>query len=75
MGVKSGDGRYFKGSITQLQVYKDALRQEQIQAIYKRIQGTCFGCSTFNRKPFYFGTVFSPSVEIEFLTECLENRP
>ena len=58
MGVKSGDVRYFKGRIAQMQVYNSALSQEQIQAIYKRMQGTCFACSTFNRKPFYFGTVF-----------------
>ena len=58
MGVKSGDGRYFKGRIAQMQVYNSALSQEQIQAIDNRMQGKCFACSTFYRKPFYFGTVF-----------------
>ena len=38
MGVKSGDGRYFKGRIAQMQVYSSALSQEQIEEIYKRIQ-------------------------------------
>ena len=38
MGVKAGDGRYFKGRIAQMQVYKDALSQEQIQAIQQRTQ-------------------------------------
>ena len=40
MGVKSGDGRYFKGRIAQMQVYGSALSQEQIEGIYKRIEGT-----------------------------------
>ena len=39
MGVKTGDGRYFKGKIAQMQVYSSALSQEQIVAIYKRIEG------------------------------------
>ena len=38
MGVKIGDGRYFKGRITQMQVYNVALTQEQIQAINDRTQ-------------------------------------
>ena len=38
MGVKIGDGRYFKGRIAQMQVYNVALTQEQIQAIKDRIQ-------------------------------------
>ena len=76
MGVKTGDWRYFKGRIAQMQVFNSALSQEEIQAIYKRMQGTCFGCSTFNQKPFYFGTVFSLSVEREFLTKgLLETDP
>ena len=33
MGVKIGDGRYFKGRIAQMQVYNAALTQEQIEAI------------------------------------------
>ena len=33
MGVKSGDVRYFKGRIAQMQVYNEALTQEQIQTI------------------------------------------
>ena len=37
MGVKIGDGRYFKGRIAQMQVYNVALTQEQIQAIKERI--------------------------------------
>ena len=36
MGVKIGDGRYFKGRIAQMQVYNVALSQEQIQAIKER---------------------------------------
>ena len=40
MGVKTGDRRYFKGRIAQMQVYKNVLSQEQIEAIYNRIQGT-----------------------------------
>ena len=39
MGVKSGDRRYFKGRIAQMQVYSSALSQEQIKAIYKMIKG------------------------------------
>ena len=39
MGVKTGDGRYFRGRIAQMQVYSSALCQEQIMAIYKRIEG------------------------------------
>ena len=37
MGVKIGDGRYFKGRIAQMQVYDVALTQEQIQAVKERI--------------------------------------
>ena len=37
MGVKIGDGRYFKGRIAQMQVYNVALTQEQIQAVKERI--------------------------------------
>ena len=40
MGVRTGDGRYFKGRIAQMQVYRSALSQEQIEGIYKRIKGT-----------------------------------
>ena len=41
MGVKTGDWRYFKGRIAQMQVYSSALSQEQIEGIYnKRIKGT-----------------------------------
>ena len=36
MGVKSGEGRYFKGRIAQMQVYNAALTKEQIQAIKSR---------------------------------------
>ena len=38
MGVKIDDGRYFKGRIAQMQVYSDALTQEQIQAIKDETQ-------------------------------------
>ena len=38
MGVKIGDGRYFKGRIAQMQVYDVALTQEQIQIILNRIK-------------------------------------
>ena len=38
MGVKDGDGRYFKGRIAEMQVYNVALTQEQIQAIQQRTQ-------------------------------------
>ena len=38
MGVKIGDGRYFKGRIAQMQVYNVALTQEQIQAIRDKTQ-------------------------------------
>ena len=37
MGVKIGDGRYFKGRIAQMQVYNVALTQEQVQAIKEKI--------------------------------------
>ena len=37
MGVKIGDGRYFKGRIAQMQVYDVALTLEQIQAVKERI--------------------------------------
>ena len=40
MGVKTGDRRYFKGRIAQMQVYNSALSQEQIEAMYKKMQGT-----------------------------------
>ena len=33
MGVKSGDVRYFKGRIAQIQVYNEALTQQQIKTI------------------------------------------
>ena len=46
MGVKSGDGRYFKGSIAQMQVYSSALSQERIEGIYKRIKGTTVAITT-----------------------------
>ena len=36
MGVKSGDGRFFKGRIAQMQVYDKALSEEQIQAIKQK---------------------------------------
>ena len=36
MGVKIGDGRYFKGRIAQMQVYSEALSQEQIQELNQR---------------------------------------
>ena len=36
MGVKIGDGRYFKGRIAQMQVYNYALSQEQIKATQGR---------------------------------------
>lgn len=38
MGVKIGDGRFFKGRIAQMQVYNVALSQEQIQAIRSKTQ-------------------------------------
>ena len=40
MGVKGGEGRHFKGRITQMQVYSVALTQVQIQTIQKRTQRT-----------------------------------
>ena len=36
MSVKSGDGRFFKGRIAQMQVYNTALTQRQIQAIKQK---------------------------------------
>ena len=36
MGVKSGDADYFKGRITQMQVYNESLTQGQIQTIQRR---------------------------------------
>ena len=39
MGVKTGDGRYFKGRIAQMRIYNRALTQEQIQAIQKLVAG------------------------------------
>ena len=39
MGVKTGDGRYFKGRIAQMRIYNRALTQEQIQAIQKLAPG------------------------------------
>ena len=38
MGVKSGDRRFFKGRIAQMQVYNTALTQRQIQAIKQNTQ-------------------------------------
>ena len=38
MGVKIGDGRYFKGKIAQMQVYNVALTQEQIKVIKDKTQ-------------------------------------
>ena len=38
MGVKIGDGRYFKGRIAQMEVYNAALTEEQIQLIRSRTQ-------------------------------------
>ena len=38
MGVKIGDGRYFKGRIAQMQVYNDALSPEQIKVIMQKTQ-------------------------------------
>ena len=37
MGVKTGDGRYFKGRIAQMRIYNRPLNQEQIQAIQKLV--------------------------------------
>ena len=37
MGVKTGDGRYFKGRLAQMRIYNRALTQEQIQAIQKLV--------------------------------------
>ena len=37
MGVKTGNGRYFKGRIAQMRIYNRALTQEQIQAIQKLV--------------------------------------
>ena len=51
MGVKSGDRRYFKGRIAQMQVYSSALSQEQIQAIYERIQVVYVGNHKRSNKP------------------------
>ena len=39
MGVRSGDGRCFKGRIAQMRIYNRALSQEQIQAIQKLVAG------------------------------------
>ena len=36
MGVKSGDGRFFKGRIAQMQVYNESLTHGQIQTIQRR---------------------------------------
>ena len=36
MGVKDGDGRYFKGRIAQMQVYNEALSQQQIKTLQQR---------------------------------------
>lgn len=38
MGVKIGDGRYFKGRIAQMQVYNVPLTEEQIQALRDKTQ-------------------------------------
>ena len=41
MGVKGGDGRYFKGAITQMRVYNVALSEQQILAVRNQgINGT-----------------------------------
>ena len=39
MGVRSGDGRCFKGKIAQMRIYNRALSQEQIQAIQNLAAG------------------------------------
>jgi len=39
MGVKNDDDRYFKGRISQMQVYNLTLTQEQVQTIKKRQTG------------------------------------
>ncbi|XP_068715836.1 uncharacterized protein [Montipora foliosa] len=36
MGVKTGDGRFYKGRIAQMQVYNDALNEKQVQEIKQR---------------------------------------
>ncbi|XP_068670500.1 sushi, von Willebrand factor type A, EGF and pentraxin domain-containing protein 1-like isoform X2 [Montipora foliosa] len=36
MGVKTGDARYYKGRIAQMQVYNDALSEKQIRTIKQR---------------------------------------
>ena len=42
MGVKGGDGRYFKGRIRAMQVYNVALNEEQISAVQSAGQGNHF---------------------------------
>ena len=44
MGVKNGDNRYFKGRITEMQVYDKALTQEQVKTIKNRRPGTNVFC-------------------------------
>ncbi|KAL9971321.1 hypothetical protein ACROYT_G023832 [Oculina patagonica] len=39
MGVKGGDGRYFKGRIAAMQIYDFALTAEQINAVESVVQG------------------------------------
>ena len=52
MGVKNGDIRYFKGRISQMQVYNLALTQEQIQTIKKRrtSEGKSMICKVISKK-------------------------
>ena len=45
MGVKIGDGRFFKGRIAQMQVYNKALSQQQIVAILQRLEVVDYGCT------------------------------
>ena len=44
MGVKSDDGRFFKGRIAQMQVYNKALNKQQIKAILERLELVDYGC-------------------------------
>ena len=53
MGVKSGDPDYFKGRITQMQVYNESLTQEQIQTIQRltpRVVGKIVHHQFFHKK-------------------------
>ena len=72
MGVKSGDGRYFKGRIAQMQVFNSALSQEQIEAIYKRIEGRLLSLQQSNYFGFCFFDAASKSVLFwhSILTVC-----